>query len=187
MALSWVLTRVLLPLQPLAEPHPPWSLSHLLPTQHCHVLSQWLEEPHIQKSPCPPNWLDSGGDDKLKNTGQARQGQQWREENPSCPDPHPQLEKVTARSQAFTGLPGPCVVTKQVFLPFLGLLPQHMEIPRLGVESEMQLPPYTTATATQDPNHICDLPCSLWPCRILNPLSEARDRTCNLIDSMSGS
>ena len=24
-----------------------------------------------------------------------------------------------------------------VFLPFLGLLPQHMEVPRLGVESEL--------------------------------------------------
>jgi len=30
---------------------------------------------------------------------------------------------------------------------FLGL---HMEVPRLGVESELQLPVYTTATATPD-------------------------------------
>ena len=29
-----------------------------------------------------------------------------------------------------------------VFLPFLGLLPQHMEVPRLGVESELQLLAY---------------------------------------------
>ena len=27
----------------------------------------------------------------------------------------------------------------------------HMEVPRLGVESELQLPAYTTATAMQDP------------------------------------
>ena len=34
---------------------------------------------------------------------------------------------------------------------FLGLHPQHMEFPRLGVEWELQLLAYTTATATQDP------------------------------------
>ena len=32
-----------------------------------------------------------------------------------------------------------------------------MEVPRLGVESELRLPPYTTAAATQDPSHICGL------------------------------
>ena len=32
-----------------------------------------------------------------------------------------------------------------VFLSFLGLHPWHMEVPRLGVESELQLPVYTTA------------------------------------------
>ena len=34
---------------------------------------------------------------------------------------------------------------------------------------------YTTATATPDPSHICDLHCGLLQCQILNPLSEARD------------
>ena len=34
---------------------------------------------------------------------------------------------------------------------FLGTLPGHMEVPRLGVELELQLLAYTTATATQDP------------------------------------
>ena len=29
---------------------------------------------------------------------------------------------------------------------FLGLHPWHMEVPRLGVKSELQLPAYTTAT-----------------------------------------
>ena len=29
--------------------------------------------------------------------------------------------------------------------------PAHMEVPRLGVESELQLPAYTTAAATPDP------------------------------------
>ena len=36
------------------------------------------------------------------------------------------------------------------FLPFLGPLSQHMEVPRQGVESELQLPAYTTATAAWD-------------------------------------
>ena len=59
----------------------------------------------------------------------------------------------------------------------------HMEVPRLEVELELQLPAYTTATAISDPNHICDLHCSAWQCWILNPLSEARNRTCVLMDT----
>ena len=33
----------------------------------------------------------------------------------------------------------------------------HMEVPRLGVQSELQLPAYTTATATPDLSRICNL------------------------------
>ena len=62
-----------------------------------------------------------------------------------------------------------------------------MEVSRLGVESELQLPAYTTATATPDPSHICDLCHSLWQCQILNPLRKARDRTHIHKDTMSGS
>ena len=40
---------------------------------------------------------------------------------------------------------------------FLGLHLQHMEVPRLGVESELQLQAYATATATPDPSRTCDL------------------------------
>ena len=32
-----------------------------------------------------------------------------------------------------------------------------MEAPRLGVESELQLPAYTTATAVPDPSHVFNL------------------------------
>ena len=32
----------------------------------------------------------------------------------------------------------------------------HMEVPRLGAESELQLLAYTIATAMKDPSHICD-------------------------------
>ena len=43
------------------------------------------------------------------------------------------------------------------FLSFLKRHLQHMKVARLGVESELQLLAYTTATATWDPSHICDL------------------------------
>ena len=54
-----------------------------------------------------------------------------------------------------------------------------MEGPRLGVQSELQLPAYPTGTAMQDPSHICDLHHSSGQRRILNPLSKTRDRTRN--------
>ena len=56
-----------------------------------------------------------------------------------------------------------------------------MEVPRLGVEWELQLLAYTTAIAMQDLSCVCSLHHSLQPCQILNPLSEARDQTCNLV------
>ena len=52
---------------------------------------------------------------------------------------------------------------------------RHMEVPRLGVNWELQLLAHAIATATPDPNYIFDLCCSLWQHRILNPLSKARD------------
>ena len=47
-------------------------------------------------------------------------------------------------------------------------------------ESELQLPTYTTATATPDQSHICDLHRSSQQCQILNPMIETRDQTRNL-------
>ena len=58
---------------------------------------------------------------------------------------------------------------------FLGLHPRHMEVPRLGVESEIQLPAYTTARATRFLSHVCDLHHSLRQPWIPDPPSEARD------------
>ena len=52
-----------------------------------------------------------------------------------------------------------------------------MKVPRLGVESELELLAYTTAKATQDPSHIGDLYHSSWQRGILNPPSKARDLT----------
>ena len=51
------------------------------------------------------------------------------------------------------------------FAFFWGGHPRHMEVPRLGIESELQLPAYTQPQQ----------------CRILNPLSEARDQIHHLM------
>ena len=65
--------------------------------------------------------------------------------------------------------------------PLFWLHLRHMEVPRLGAELELQLPAYATATATWDPSLICDLHHSSWQHQILNPLSKAKDPTCNLM------
>ena len=43
------------------------------------------------------------------------------------------------------------------FFSFSGLQLWHMEVPGLGVESELQLLAYATATARPDLSFICDL------------------------------
>ena len=57
-----------------------------------------------------------------------------------------------------------------IFAPFCFLGPHlwHMKGPWQGVESELQLLAYTTATATWDPSHVCDLHHSSWQYQILN-------------------
>ena len=66
---------------------------------------------------------------------------------------------------------------------FLGLHPQHMQVLRLGLKSELQLPAIATATATAtpDPSRVCNLHHCSQQCRILNPLREARDQTHKLM------
>ena len=59
----------------------------------------------------------------------------------------------------------------------------HMEVPRLGAKSELQLPDYTSATAMPDPSRIFNLHHSSQQNWILNPLSEAKDGTCSLMDA----
>ena len=76
-----------------------------------------------------------------------------------------------------------CVLGFFLFVCFFRAHLQHMEVPRLGVKSEIQLPAYTTATATQNLNHVCHLYHSLRQHQILNPLSRARDQTCILMDT----
>ena len=68
-------------------------------------------------------------------------------------------------------------------LVFLGLHPQHVEVPRLGVQLELYPPAYTTAIAMPEPSHIYDLYPSSWQPQILNLLSKARDRTHIFMDT----
>ena len=43
------------------------------------------------------------------------------------------------------------------FLVFLGLHSRLMEVLRLGVELELQLPAYATTTTVPDLSHVCNL------------------------------
>ena len=56
-----------------------------------------------------------------------------------------------------------------IYFFFLG----HMEVPRLGVRLDLQLLAYTTAKATWDPSHVCDLHHSSQQRWILDPLRSA--------------
>ena len=69
------------------------------------------------------------------------------------------------------------------FFCFLRPHQWHMESLRLGVELELQLMTYATAPAAWDLSCSCDLLHSSWQHWILNPWSEARDRTHVLMDA----
>ena len=67
---------------------------------------------------------------------------------------------------------------------FLGIHLQHMEVTRLGVESELQLLAYVTVTAMQDPGSKLHLQPNPQLSRIFHPLSKARVRTLILLLNM---
>ena len=69
------------------------------------------------------------------------------------------------------------------FFCFLGLHLWHMEVPRLGVELELQLQAYTVATATRDRSQVCHVCHHSLQCQIPDPLNEAGDQTCILVDT----
>ena len=52
---------------------------------------------------------------------------------------------------------------------------QHVEVPRLRVECQLQLPAYATATARRDLSHVCDLHHGSEQHWIFNPQSGTRD------------
>ena len=69
-----------------------------------------------------------------------------------------------------------------LFFVFLGPHLWYMEIPKLVVKSELQLPTFTTAPAMPDLSHNRDLHRSLQQHQILNPLNKVMDRTRVLMD-----
>ena len=69
------------------------------------------------------------------------------------------------------------------FFFFLGPPLGHMEVPGLGVKSELQLPVYTTAKATSDLSCIWDLRLNMPHRQMLNPLCMAWDWTPILMGS----
>ena len=92
---------------------------------------------------------------------------------------------LSESQQGWSDFWSPCLFTAPFYLFFffffLGPNLQYMEVPRLGVESELSLPVY--ATAMRDPSHVCELHHSSWQCWNPNPLREARDRTHILMDT----
>ena len=61
------------------------------------------------------------------------------------------------------------------FFSFLRLNVWHMDVPSLGVKSELQLRAYTHSNAGSKP--VCDPHYSSWQHQVPNPLIEARDQT----------
>jgi len=118
--------------------------------------------------PCPRNSKCHGVDQNEKKE---------REKNPSAFQPQTHPRPDTTNSSNNTSHQNKHVPANGLFFFFLGLRPQHMEIPRL------QLPAYTTATATQDPSHICNLYHSSWQHWILNPLNKTRDQNHIFMDA----
>ena len=66
---------------------------------------------------------------------------------------------------------------------FLGPHPRHMEVPRQGVELELQRQACATAIAMPDPSRVCDLHHSSQQHWVLNPRGEARDQTRIFMDT----
>ena len=73
------------------------------------------------------------------------------------------------------------------FVHFLGAFWGHtcdiMEVPRLRVESKLQLPAYTTATAMRDLSQVRNLHHSSWQCWFTNSLSKASGGTHIFMDT----
>ena len=111
---------------------------------------------------------------------------------PPMDQPHLRKNIKLPHCQSSKNLPGPPLSPPLsapiqhlnfFFFFFFALRPhlRHMEVPMLGVQSELQLPACATGIVMPDPSCICDLYHSSWQRWILNPLSEARDSTHNLM------
>ena len=73
-----------------------------------------------------------------------------------------------------------------IFFLFFFFLWLYLEVPRLGVDLELQLLAHAPATAMPDLSGICDLHQSLWQRWVLNSLNQATDQICILTETMLG-
>ena len=89
------------------------------------------------------------------------------------------IQQVQLESQYFDLL----LLLLLLLFYFLRLQVWHIEVPRLGVESELQPPAYNTATATPGLSYVWDLHHSSWHWQIINTLNETRDQTFILMDT----
>ena len=79
------------------------------------------------------------------------------------------LPAIYEGSSFFKSSPTPIIIIIIVFLPFLGLLSRHMEVPRPGVQSERQQLAHARATAMWDPSRVSDAHHSPMQRQIPNP------------------
>ena len=126
----------------------------------------------------------------MSNSNMKTNRELWKDEKFSCETGQLGLTGLPPTLNSFELLGN---VRQRLFPFFLPFFPSSLppfpllftfylkKVPSLGVESELQLLAYTTAT--QDPIRVCDLHHSSWQCRILNPLSRARDQTRILVDA----
>ena len=122
--------------------------------QHARKSRCWSEGVWL----CPHRWGERKTPQPVSRSTQGSglwDNETWKE---VC------LECVCCEEQGRAGLQVQDLIL--LFFCFLG---------PLGVESELQLPAYTTVTATLDRSHVFNLHHSSQRGQILNPLSEARD------------
>ena len=93
----------------------------------------------------------------------------------------PIMEHIKYKHTKYSSSTEMKIVIYFCFFVFLGLHPQHMNVPRLGVQSELWPPVY--ATAMQDPSHVCDLHHGSLQHWNLKSMSKARDQTLILTDT----
>ena len=103
---------------------------------------------------------------------------QFKKTESSWPSSFPEFSKVC--SVSYSMRVGWNKENLFVYLFIYNILGLPVEVPRLGVQSELQLLPHTTATAVPDLSCVCDLHHSAWQRWILNTLSRSGDTSRNL-------
>ena len=106
---------------------------------------QVLNQPSLACPPCPTQERSQGRSIWMSSYGSTSKGTHRSWSTPWTPG-HRKGKHKGWRKSSLTFL--------FLFFVFVGTPRQHMEVPRLGVKSELQLLAYTTATAMPDPTYI---------------------------------